>query len=337
MKAKVFILDKRFEGEPKPSDVKLIEEELRPITDGEILAEAVVLSVDPYMRVKAGVLKIGDVMFGTQVAKIIESKHKDYKVGDLVVGLFGWRTHTLCNPDSLVSPFGTKAKPMKVPELPDSPPSYFLGALGMPGNTAYFGFLELCQPKSGETVVVTGAAGAVGSLVGQIARIKGCRVVGFAGSDEKVDWLKKDLKFDHAYNYKKVPTLKALEESAKGGVDCYFDNVGGTMSSEVMSAMNEYGRVSVCGAVSVYNSDLTKLPSAPVVQPSIVLKQLKVEGFIVHRWEKRWMEGIMQMKKWIDEGEIKVSEHVTKGFENMPAAFIGMLRGDNKGKAVVYV
>ncbi|PSN31183.1 putative NADP-dependent oxidoreductase YfmJ, partial [Blattella germanica] len=181
-------------------------------------------------------------------------------------------------------------------------------------NTAYFGFKELCQPKPGETVVVSGAGGAVGSHVGQMAHILGCKVIGFVGSDEKVKWLTEELKFDYAYNYHKT-------------------RVGGRMSSAVISCMREFGRVAICGSISSYNEKET--PLAPIIQPFVVGKQLKMEGFFVSRWKDRWMEGINQNLKWIQEGKLKWKETVTTGFENIPKAFIGMLKGENTRKAVV--
>lgn len=204
----------------------------------------------------------------------------------------------------------------------------------MPGNTAYFGFLELCQPKAGETVVVTGAAGAVGSIVGQIAKIKGCRVVGFAGSDEKCKWLEDELGFDKAINYKTGDMAKALKEAAPKGVDCYFDNVGGELSYTILAQMNLYGRISVCGAISGYNDQEVNVPA---VQKLFVFNQLKMEGFIVWRWADRWFEGLTELAKWIQEGKIKYHETITLGFENTPKAFLEMLRGKNTGKAVVKV
>lgn len=204
-------------------------------------------------------------------------------------------------------------------------------------NTAYFGFLEICEPKIGETVVVSGAAGAVGSLVGQIAKIKGCTVIGIAGSDDKCEWLKTDLGFDHVINYKKEDIAKSLHAAAPNGVDCYFDNVGGEMSSTVLSQMNLFGRISCCGSISSYNFDSNDRPKVTVIQNSVVFKQLKMEGFIVSRWNNRWMEGIRQMLKWIKDGKIKFNETFTEGFENIPTAFIEMLQGKNVGKAVVKV
>jgi prostaglandin reductase 1 len=219
-----------------------------------------------------------------------------------------------------------------LPDFGSQSYSLAVGACGMPGNTAYFGFLEICQPKEGETVVVTAAAGAVGSLVGQIAKIKGCKVIGFAGSDEKCQWLEKELGFDKAINYKSKDLAKALKEAAPKGVDCYFDNVGGELSSIIIHQMRPYGRISVCGAISGYNDQQIMVP-AP--QSMFIWSQLKMEGFLVYRWSDRWLEGITQMLSWIGEGKIKIEETYTEGFENMPQAFIDMLNGKNTGKAVV--
>lgn len=222
-----------------------------------------------------------------------------------------------------------------LPSFGKLPVSLGLGHLGMPGNTAYFGFLEICKPKEGEVVVVSGAAGAVGSLVGQIAKIKGCKVIGIAGSDDKCAWLTNEIGFDHAINYKTESIGDVLKQYAPDGVDCYFDNVGGEMSSTIIGAMNLYGRVSVCGSISAYNED--KMPKASILQPSIVFRQLKVEGFIVWRWTDRWMEALTQLAKWVGSGQITAREHVTEGFDNLLDAFVGMLNGENTGKAVVKV
>ena len=188
---------------------------------------------------------------------------------------------------------------MKAPEIGLSN-SLLLGACGMPGNTAYFGLLELCDPKPGETVLVNGAAGAVGSLVGQIAKIKGCKVIGYAGSDEKVKFVKEELGFDHVFNYKKITMAESLKIAAPNGVDCFFDNVGGADSSVVLANMNYRGRIAVCGAISTYND--TKITMAPAIQGALVTKELKMEGFLVHRWANCWDEGVLQMAKWIKEG-----------------------------------
>jgi len=273
-------------------------------------------------------------MIGSQVAKIIESKSADFPVGKHVVGNFGWRTHTIS--DSTRNPVPRDIPPYIYPDTGDLPLSLSLGILGMPGNTAYFGFLDICKPKPGEVVVITGAGGAVGSHVGQIAKIKGCSVIGLAGSDEKCQWLK-SLGFDHAINYKTQNIRKALAEAAPQGVDCYFDNVGGEISSVIIQHMKEHGRISVCGSISSYNNARGDLPKASIIQPAVVFQQLTMRGFIVTSWLDRWNEGIKQNQEWVKEGKLQYKETVTNGFENMPKAFIGVLAGENTGKALVKV
>lgn len=195
--------------------------------------------------------------------------------------------------------------------------------------------MELCKPKAGETCVVTGAAGAVGTLVGQLAKNVGCRVVGFAGSDEKCRWLENEYGFDKAINYKSENIYKQLKEAAPDGVDTFFDNVGGEMSSLIFNQMNDYGRISVCGAISSYNAD--KIPKVPAPQTIFVFKQLSMQGFLVWRYSDRWMEGVTEMAKWVEDGELKYHETITEGFENTPKSFIEMLQGKNYGKAIVKV
>ncbi|KAJ8927307.1 hypothetical protein NQ314_020243 [Rhamnusium bicolor] len=224
VKAKVYIFDKQFDGFPKESDLKLTEEELPPLKDGEFLAEAVYLSVDPYMRAYAPRLPLGTTFIGSQVAKILESKNSNFPVDKYVVGQFGWRTHTISDGKPVAGFSGAYL----LPDFGDQPLSYSLGILGMPGNTAYFGFLEILKPKAGETLVVTGAAGAVGSIVGQLGKIKGCTVIGIAGSEEKGKWLVDELGFDHVINYKTADLNEVLPKVAPKGIDLYFDNVSDT-------------------------------------------------------------------------------------------------------------
>ncbi|EGI64926.1 Prostaglandin reductase 1, partial [Acromyrmex echinatior] len=299
----------------------------------EYLVEAEYLSVDPYMRPYVRDISLGVTMIGSQVAKIVESKNPAFPVGKRIVGNLGWRTHTIINPKT-ENEF-LKQKPYLLLDIDDLPPSLGLGMLGMPGNTAYFGLLEICKPKTGETIVISGAAGAVGSHVGQIAKILGLNVIGICGSDEKCKWLIEEMGFDFAINYKTTPVAARLREVAPQGVDCYFDNVGGDISSTVMYQMNVYGRISVCGSISSY--DAKSLPKCTILQPAMVFNQLKMEGFIVRRWSDRWNEGIMQNLQWIREGKLRYRETVTKGFENMFDAFIGMMHGENIGKAIVQV
>jgi len=329
--AKKFIYAKRFDGLPKLTDFKLETETLPALKDGDVLVEALYLSVDPYQRAYMTRYPVGVPMIGGQVSKVLESKNSKFPKDALVFGAFGWRTHTVFNPDTEKS-----AHPAYVlPPLGDLPVSVALGNLGMPGLTAYFGFLEICQPKAGEVVVVTGAAGAVGNVVGQIAKSKGCTVIGVAGSDDKCKWLTEELGFDHAINYKTADLDAELKKAAPDGIDCYFDNVGGTISSSVINQMRDYGRVAVCGSISSYNTPVSEWPKVPILQPTLIFKQLTMKGFLVWSYNNRWMEGITNMKKLVDEGKVKNRETVTEGFENTPQAFIDMLLGKNTGKAVV--
>ncbi|XP_062582651.1 prostaglandin reductase 1-like [Saccostrea cucullata] len=326
---KKWTLAKKFHGKPTPADFKLVDEEISEnINDGEVLCEAVCLTVDPYMRTAEAMNGVGNTMFGEQIAKVTVSKNPKYPVGTIVRLMSGWRSHTLVK--------DAEKEIRRSAEMSDLPLSLMLGVMGMPGMTAYFGFLEICQPKAGETVLVSGAAGAVGSLVGQIAKIKGCKVIGFAGNDEKCEWLKKDLGFDYVYNYKKVDIDTALNEAApENSIDCYFDNVGGMFTVKALNHMKTFGRVSICGSIANYNS--TEVPTGPLPFINILKSQLRVEGFIVMRWYQRWQEGEKAMLQWIKEGKIKYKEHITKGFEKMPEAFMGLFEGSNFGKAIVKV
>jgi len=317
-------------GMPKESDFSLEEIPVPAPGDGQVLVKTGYLSVDPYMRGRitgvrsyADPVNIGDVMVGGAVGQVVESHHTGFATGDFVLGYWGWQEHAAVDGKTLLKLH---------PNL--APISTALGVLGMPGMTAYFGFLEICKPQPGEVVVVSGAAGAVGSLVGQIAKIKGCRVVGIAGTDEKVHWLVNDLGFDAAFNYKTTTDYTSkLKEICPSGIDCYFDNVGGAITDSVFPLLNVFGRVSVCGQISMYN--LEKPEPGPRLLPYTLVKQLKVEGFIVTRWQSRWGEGIAQMAQWLKEGKIQHREDIVEGFENTAKAFIGMLQGENTGKMLV--
>ncbi|XP_011495856.1 PREDICTED: prostaglandin reductase 1-like [Ceratosolen solmsi marchali] len=336
---KKYILTKNFKDEPQEDDLTLVEFEVPPVTDGEILVEAEYLSVDPYMRPYSDTMSPDITMIGTQVAKILESKNPNWPVGKKIFANIGWTTHSVFNPELLDESY--IISPYILPDFDDLPASLALGMLGMPGNTAYFGFEEICKPKAGETVVVSGAAGAVGSHVGQIAKILGLKVIGIVGSEAKCKWIVDELGFDHAINYKTEDVYVALSNVAPEGVDCYFDNVGGEISSSVIHQMNEFGRISVCGSISTYNTgskwNSNNLLKATVIQKAMIFKQLKMEGFLVYRWIDRWNEGIEKNLTWIREGKLIYKETVTEGFENMFKAFTGMLKGSNIGKAIVRV
>ncbi|XP_040216470.1 prostaglandin reductase 1-like isoform X2 [Rana temporaria] len=272
-------------------------------------------------------MKEGDIMIGAQVARVTESKNPEFPVGGYYVGHGGWTTHFISDGKVL------RALPSSWPESLSK--SLAIGAAGMSGLTAYFGLLEVCSPKEGDVVLINSAAGAVGSLVGQIAKMKGCKVVGSAGSDEKVLYLK-EIGFDEAFNYKTVSSLEeALKAASPEGYDCYFDNVGGKFTDAALQQMKDFGRIAVCGAISMYNDSV--ITSGPYIQPYILFKQLRMEGFLLSQWEDRYEEGHKQLLQWVLEGKLKYNEHITNGFENMPAGFMGMLKGENIGKAIIKV
>merc|ERR1719312_186061 len=286
----------------------------------------------PYtMRMKPPI----DPMIGSSVAVVEESKNPKYPKGSTIVILAGWVERGIVDPDNMGknSPGNTLGGVMPAPDLGPMSKSLLLGACGMPGNTAYFGFLELCEPKAGETVVVSGAAGAVGSLVGQIAKVKGCKVIGFAGDDDKCAWLK-SIGYDEAINYKKCGVTESLSQAAPNGVDCYFDNVGGEMSIAVINAMNTRGRAAICGAISHYN-EVGGYSKTQDILPLCIFKELKIEGFLVGRWKDRWGEGIKALAGWVASGDIKVRETMVEGFDKMPQALMGLFTGENTGKMVV--
>src|SRR5271156_3760122 len=313
-----FTLAARPVGMPKESDFRLVEAPIPALANGQILLRTLFLSVDPYMRGRmtgvrtyADPVDIGQLMVGGTVGKVVQSTNPQFRAGDFVLGYWGWQEYAVSDGKGL-----QKLDPSLAAV------STALGVLGMPGMTAYFGLLDICQPKPGETVLVSGAAGAVGSLVGQIAKIKGCRAVGIAGTDDKVEWMTKELGFDAAFNYKSTSDYGAkLKELCPKGIDCYFDNVGGAITDDVFPLMNTFGRISICGQISQYN--LQKPELGPRLLGLILVKQLKVEGFIVTRWQSRYGEGIGQMAEWLKEGKLKHREQVMLGFENAAKAFIG--------------
>lgn len=329
--AKKYILAKKFEGVPNDENIELKEEELPALQDGEVLFEAIFLSVDPYVRIFP--IPVGSVLLGAQVAKVTESKNKDYEIGELCVAGFGWRSHTVADPSK-----HPELQVFKLPALGDLlSPSLALGSLGMPGGTAHQALLNIGEPKEGETVVVSGAAGAVGHIVGQIAKIKKCTVIGFAGSDEKVSWLK-EIGFDHAYNYKTCDLSDSLKESAPAGVDVYFDNVGGhTAGTIVNNHMAVNGRVICVGNISTYNTARGTI-DGPYPFSSVLGNRLTMKGYLYFDENP---DGIrkaqLQLIKWSQEGKLVTREHVVEGFSRMREVFYGLFKGDNIGKAIIKV
>jgi hypothetical protein len=259
------------------------------------------------------------------VGAVVESKHPDYHPGDVVAGDWGWQEYSMSD-----------GKGVRRVDASLAPISTSLGVLGMPGMTAYFGLLEIGRPKEGETVFISGAAGAVGSLVGQIARITGCRVFGSAGSDEKVAYLLNDLRFDGAFNYKEVRDYTAkLEELCPGGLDIYYDNVGGPVSDAAFGRINVGARIVVCGQISQYNN--RTMSRGPRLLWRLVAQRARAEGFMVYQFTDRFPEGRRQMAQWLQEGRVTYRETITDGIENAPKAFIGLFTGQNIGKQLVRV
>ncbi|XP_077995119.1 prostaglandin reductase 1-like [Glandiceps talaboti] len=335
VRAQKLVLAKHFEGLAKENDFKLVEEDIRPIRDGEILLKAEYLTVDPYMRPMSGSLEIGDTLMGEQTAKVVESKNDKYPVGTNVLCRSGWTTYSIS--DGIDPGFLPEySSPLRILDFPAGiSNSVALGVLGMPGVSAYFGLLDICKPKEDETVFVNAASGAVGSIVGQIAKIKGAKTIGCAGTDEKVGHLK-EYGYDEVFNYKTEDLDKALKRRAPNGIDCYFDNVGGIFSSKVWQYLNVRARVAICGAISQYNNleDMDKVPANEIM---IIFKLLTIKGLLFCSHQSQFPKAYAEMLQWLQEGKLKHKECVTEGFENMPKAFISLFTGENKGKAIVKV
>jgi NADPH:quinone reductase len=330
---KQITLASRPPGLPQESDFNLVEMPVPLPGENEFLVRIIYLSVDPYMRGRmkdvksyAEPVKIGEVMVGGAVGKVVQSNHPEFAEGDIVEGQFGWQQYARSD-----------GKGVRKIDPALAPISTAVGVLGMPGLTAYFGLLDICNPQPGETLVVSGAAGAVGSFVGQIGKIKGCRVVGIAGTDDKIDYLVNELGFDAAFNYKTTDNYVAkLKELCPDGIDCYFDNVGGAITDAVFILMNTRARISICGQISQYN--LEKPEMGPRILLSLLLtKQAKAEGFLVFQFARRYAEGLQQMAEWIKEGKLQYTETIEEGIENAPRAFISMLQGKNTGKQLVKI
>jgi NADPH-dependent curcumin reductase CurA len=317
-------------GMPKPDDFDLVESPLPSPGDGEVLCRTIYLSLDPYMRGRiSGVrsyaqpVEAGQVIVGATVGEVIESKHAGLARGDIVLGYDGWQSHAVAKGGAL-----RKLDPKQAPI------STALGVLGMPGMTAYVGLLDIGQPKPGETVVVSAASGAVGSAVGQIARIKGARAVGIAGSQDKCDYVVRELGFDNCVNYKTGDLAAALRAACPGGVDVYFENVGGDVLRSVMTLLNQNARIPLCGLISEYNA--TESTPGPNLRP-LLFNRVLLKGFIVSDHLARLGEFLKDCGGWLREGRLKHREDIVIGLEKAPEAFIGLLQGKNFGKLLVRV
>lgn len=300
---------------------------------GQALVRNLFLSLDPAMRgwMREGdsyiePVRLGDVMRGGTIGEVIQSKSPEFAVGDKVFGMGGWQDYWLAAPKS-----GARVLPADVP----FPLTNFLSVLGITGLTAYFGLLDVGKPKEGETVVVSTAAGAVGSIVCQIAKIKGCRVVGIAGSDEKCSWITNELGVDAAINYKTQDVAAELRKACPNKIDVYFDNVGGEILNTVLGMINVHARIVICGAITQYNA--TQPAPGPSNYLTLLTKRSRMEGFVVIDYMDRSMEGIMQLGQWIAEGRLKHREHIVEGLENAPKAIQQLFDGSNQGKLIVKI
>ena len=323
-------LKSRPDGMPTAENFEVATVTLPDLQAGEMVVRNLFMSVDPYMRGRMADRRsyvppfaIGEALTGGAVGQVVESNGGKFAVGDYVLSMYGWR-----------EAYVTDGRGMTTVDATIAPAQAYLGALGMPGMTAYIGLLEIGQIKAGETVFVSAAAGAVGAIACQIAKAKGCRVVGSAGSDEKVAWLLKEAGADAAFNYKTVENLRAeLGKAAPNGVDVYFDNVGGDHLEAALDRMNNYGRLVICGMIAQYNA--TEATAAPRNLAMVIGKRLTLRGFIVSDHSAQQPQFFTEMGKWIAEGKITWQETIYQGIENAPKAFLGLFSGANTGKMLV--
>lgn len=322
---------KRPEGTPVKSDFEVSQIPVGEPNEGEVLLRTIYISVDPYLRGRMSDTKSYVAPFeldapitSAVIGQVIDSKSDHFTKNDLVLGHLPWQEYVVANETSI----------QKV-DHQIAPASAYLSILGMTGLTAYFGLLDIGQPKEGETVVVSGAAGAVGSIVGQIAKIKGAHVVGIAGSDEKIDYLLNELKFDAAINYKTENIKQALEKSCPNGIDVYYENVGGEITDAVYPLLNKFARIPVCGAISAYNNQ--EMDIGPRVQTHLIKTSALMKGFTVGDYTSRFPEGVKALAEWLQEGKLTYEETITEGFDHTIDAFLDLFKGANLGKSVVKV
>jgi NADPH-dependent curcumin reductase CurA len=329
MNTRTIRLKSRPVGMPGLQNFAFSEEFIPAIGNGELLLKTLYVSVDPYLRGKMATthdpFEIGDPISSKVISEVLESNNENFSKGDLVIGYLDWKEYQQSNGSGLM-----KVDPGKAPL------TAWLGVLGVTGLTAYFALSDIGRPGAGETLVVSGAAGAVGSIAGQIGKIMGCRVVGIVGTDEKKDLIKRKFGFDEAINYRVVPDMKrAIATACPDGVDIYFDNVGGEISDGVLANLNDNARVPVSGAISNYND--MEIQNGPRLLPLVVYKRLLIRGFLIADFAARFDEGRAQLLTWLNEGRINYSETIINGFDNLPQALIGLFEGRNEGKMIVKV
>jgi NADPH:quinone reductase len=332
MKNRTIIFEKRPVGKPTAECFRFTEIQVPQPKEGEVLLKTLFVSVDPYLRGRmnegksyAAGFNLGDPMKSGIVAEVVDSKNQAFTTGDFVAARLNWSEYQTSTGDGL-----TKV------DAEAAPLSAYQGILGMPGLTAYLGLMEIGQPKPGETIVVSGAAGAVGNIAGQIGKIMGCHVVGIAGSDEKTEILKTEFGFNEGINYKSTQNMrKAISNACPSGVDIYFDNIGGEISDGVMMNINKFTRVIICGAISQYNE--TRIQTGPRLQSILLVNSALMKGFIVNDFAAKFPEAINQLTKWFTEGKLINKETIVEGFENIPEAFFGLFEGTNTGKMMVKI
>ncbi len=327
---KQWIYARKPNAQVGPGNFDMHEADVPKLNDGEVLVRAKLLSLDPASRAwmhgptYRPMLNPGDVMAGWGLGEVVESKAAGFAPGDVVTGEYGWQQYCAVRPRDL-----TKHDKAHKPE-------HILGVLGITGLTAYFGMLDVGRPRPGETVLVSGAAGAVGTIAGQIAKLNGCRVVGTTGGADKGKWLVEELGFDATVDYKSGNLHRELKQACPNGIDVYFDNTGGEVLSAALSRMNLFGRVACCGAISNYDTG-TPTPGPAGVPGFLVTKRIRMEGFVVMDFYNRKREAETALARWVEEGKIKPAVDVVEGFEKMPAALAGMFAGQNRGKLMVRV
>jgi len=329
---KTINLKDRPNGKPELNNFEFTTTEVSEINEGEVLLKSKYVSVDPYLRGRMSdapsyvpPFEVGKPIESGIIAEVLESKAENFSKGDHVSGSLLWQEKQVAKAEKLMKVDANKA-----------PLSAYLGILGMTGLTAYLGLTEIGKPKEGETLLVSGAAGAVGSVVGQIGKILGCRVVGIAGTDEKIELLKSKFSFDEGINYNTTEDMNdAIAKACPDGVDVYFDNVGGEISEAVLFNINKFSRTVNCGAISQYNN--TELPKSISVQPFLVKKSSLMQGFIIFDYEDKHPDGVKQLTKWLNEDKLTHEETIVEGFENIPQAFLDLFEGKNKGKMVVKI
>lgn len=328
------VLASRPHGEPNPSNFRLEPFDLPKPGEGEVLLRTIWLSLDPYMRGRmsegpsyAAPVPVDGVMEGGTVSEVIASNNPGFKAGDVVLAHAGWQTHAISDGKGL-----RKIDPSLAPI------STAVGILGMPGMTAYTGLLEIGKPKQGETVVVAAASGAVGSAVGQIARIKGARAIGIAGGADKCRYVKEELGFDDCIDHHAPDFAAKLKAACPDGIDVYFENVGGAVFEAVFPLLNFFARIPVCGLIAQYNDTESSAPKwAGAMMRNVLTKRLNIRGFIVRDFASMHGDFLRDMSAWVRDGKVKYREHVTEGLDNAPTAFMGLLKGKNFGKQLVRV